>query len=213
MAGQGRNAEYAKVRSDNMQALLTVDQALIENNPDSPPVNKRNSKLMASEKGEMVADNLYRVADVIQMEIDRKDLKNSTMVDLDDYEAVMKRSKEYFIACAEAKHPPSVLTYCSIGLGMTREHVGNYVRKHNNDTTNFIQRVFDLIADTISTGALYGNLDNIMSIFQLKNLHGFADNVRIEAALPEQAPEVDQAALEAEYLKYAKDNGIDIPKD
>lgn len=210
MAGQGHNAELAKVRSDNMEALLKVDQAIIDNNPDCPPVSKRNAKLMATEKGDMVADNLLRVADVIQMEIDRRDLKHSVGVDLDDCDAVMSRSKEYFIACANAKHPPSILTYCSIGLGYTREHVSNYVRKHNNDTTNFIQRVFDLIADTISTGALYGSLDNIMAIFQLKNLHGFADNVRIEAALPEQAPQIDEDALAKEYERYAKENGIKL---
>ena len=52
-----------------------------------------------------------------------------------------------------------------------------------------------------------------MSIFQLKNLHGFADNVRIEAALPEQAPEIDEDALRAEYMKYAKENGIELPPD
>ena len=71
-------------------------------------------------------------------------------------------------------------------------------------------RVFDLIADAISTGALYGNLDNIMSIFQLKNLHGFADNVRIEAALPEQAPTIDEDALAKEYEAFAKENGIKV---
>jgi hypothetical protein len=87
----------------------------------------------------------------------------------------------------------------------------DYCRKHSNASTEFLTRVSDLIADQISTGALYGNLDNIMAIFQLKNLHGFADNVRIEAALPEQAPEIDEDALKAEYMKYAQDNGIVLP--
>ena len=52
-----------------------------------------------------------------------------------------------------------------------------------------------------------------MAIFQLKNLHGFADNARIEAAMPEQAPQVDESALKAEYEAYAKANGIDLAKD
>ena len=209
-----RDHEYAKVRSSDMTALLTVDNALIDNNPDSPAVNKRNVKAMQQgEKAEAVAENLYRIADVIDSEITRDQLKHATAVDLDDVTAVKERTKQYFISCAEAKHPPSVLTYCSIGLGMTRPNVDRYFRKHNNETTDFISRVFDLIADAISTGALYNNLDNIMAIFQLKNLHGFADNVRIEAALPEQAPEVDQDALAKEYEAYAKANGIKIPKD
>lgn len=202
-----------KIRSSDMDLLLVADREMAANNPDSPPVNKKNIKLMASEKGEAIASNLIRVGDIISNEIyDRNTLKNSVAVDLDDLNAVMERTRDYFYACASAKNPPSMLTYSSIGLGLTLARLNEYIRKHNNESTEFLLRVKDLIADQISTGAMFGNLDNIMSIFQLKNLHGFADNVRIEAALPEQAPEIDQAALEAEYLKYAKENGIKIPK-
>ena len=209
-----RDHEYPKLRSSDMTALLTIDREIQENNPDSPPVNKRNMKLMQQgEKAEAVAENLYRIADVIQMEIDRTDIKNAVAVDLDNIDEVKKRTKEYFIACADAKHPPSVLTYCTIGLGTTRQNIQRYAGKHSNATTEFIQRVFDLIADAISTGALYGNLDNIMSIFQLKNLHGFADNVRIEAAVADQVPEVDTDALAKEYEAYAKEHHIKIPKN
>lgn len=206
-----RDHEYPKVRSDNMSALLTVDKALAELNPDSPPVNKRNTRLMADvTKAEAVAANLINVGDLINMEIDRHQLKNSTGVNLDDCKEVMERTRDYFYACAAAKNPPSMLTYCSIGLGLTRNRVADYCRKHSNATTEFITRVTDLIADQISTGAMYGNLDNIMAIFQLKNLHGFADNVRIEAAMQEQAPEIDEDALKQEYMKYAKENGIKV---
>lgn len=215
MAVKGnRNQENAKLRSDNMAALMVVDKKLRESDELSPEVNKRNLKAMANaEKAEAVAKNLLNVAGVIDSEIgllDKKCLKNATAVDLDNVRAVMERSRDYFVACAAAKNPPSMLTYCSIGLGLTQNRVNDYIRKHNNDSTEFILRVKDLIADQITTGAMYGNLDNIMAIFQLKNLHGFADNVRIEAAMPEQAPEVDEEALRAEYEKYAKENGIKL---
>lgn len=206
-----RDHEYPKLRSDNMSALMTIDKALAEINPDSPPVNKRNVRNMADvTKAEAVATNLMNVGDLINAEIDRHDLKNTTAVDLNDCKAVMERTRDYFYACANAKNPPSMLTYCSIGLGLTRGRVSDYCRKHSNPTTDFITRVSDLIADQISTGAMYGNLDNIMAIFQLKNLHGFADNVRIEAAMQEQAPEIDEDALKQEYMKYAKENGIKV---
>jgi hypothetical protein len=125
----------------------------------------------------------------------------------------MERSRDYFVACAAAKNPPSMLTYCSIGLGLTQNRVNDYIRKHSNASVDFILRVKDLIADQITTGAMYGNLDNIMAIFELKNLHGFADNVRIEAAVAEQAPQIDESALKAEYEAYAKANGIELPKE
>ena len=215
MAVKGnRNQEKGKLRSDNMAALMVVDKKLREADELSPEVNKRNLKAMANaEKAEAVAKNLLNVAGVIDSEIgllDKKCLKNATAVDLDNVRAVMERSRDYFVACAAAKNPPSMLTYCSIGLGLTQNRVNDYIRKHNNESTEFILRVKDLIADQITTGAMYGNLDNIMAIFQLKNLHGFADNVRIEAAMPEQAPEVDEEALRAEYEKYAKENGIKL---
>jgi hypothetical protein len=218
MARKGnRNQENPKLRSGDMSALMVIDKKARTENDLSPEVNKRNLKAMANaEKAEAVANNLLNLAGVIDSEIgnlDKKCLKNATAVDLDDVRAVMERSRDYFIACATAKNPPSMLTYCSIGLGLTQNRVNDYIRKHNNDSTEFILRVKDLIADQITTGAMYGNLDNIMAIFQLKNLHGFADNVRIEAAVAEQAPQIDESALKAEYEAYAKANGIELPKE
>ena len=212
-----RNQENPKIRSTDMSALMVVDKKLRAESDVSPEVNKRNLRAMAnSEKAEAVAKNLLNLAGVIDSEIgmlDKKCLKNETAVDLDDVRAVMERSRDYFIACAAAKNPPSMLTYCSIGLGLTQNRINDYIRKHNNDSTEFILRVKDLIADQITTGALYGNLDNIMAIFQLKNLHGFADNVRIEASATLQAPQIDESALAKEYEAYAKANGIVIPQD
>lgn len=207
-----------KLRSTDMSALMTLDREAQLNNEDASAISKRNVKALAvqSEKAEAVAANLLNLANIVEEEIgllDRTCLKNATAVDLDDVRAIMERTRDYFKACAVAKNPPSLLTYCSIGLGLTRQRVLDYCRTHSNASTDFLTRVSDLIADQISTGALYGNLDNIMAIFQLKNLHGFADNVRIEAAMPEQAPQVDESALKAEYEAYAKANGINIPKD
>lgn len=205
-----KGRENPKIRSDNMTALLMIDKQAQLENPDSPAVNKRNLKAMEkADKAEAVAKNLLNLAGVIDEEIgmlDRTALKNATAVDLDDTKAVMERTRDYFVACAQAGNPPSVLSFCSVGLGLTRNRVLEYCRKHSNATSEFLTRVGDLIADQITTGALYGNLDNIMAIFQLKNLHGFSDNIKIEAATAEQAPEIDEEALRAEYAKFAEDN-------
>lgn len=205
-----KGRENPKIRSDDMTALLMIDKQAQLENPDSPAVNKRNLKAMEkADKAEAVAKNLLNLAGVIDDEIgmlDRHALKNATAVDLDDTKAVMERTRDYFVACAQAGNPPSVLSFCSVGLGLTRTRVMEYCRKHSNATSEFLTRVGDLIADQITTGALYGNLDNIMAIFQLKNLHGFADNIKIEAATAEQAPEIDEEALRAEYAKFAEDN-------
>lgn len=210
MAKKGNTyQEKPKLKSKDMAALMAIDKQIQLDNPDSPAVNKANLKLLEKqERAQAVANNLLRLADIVDEEIgylDRKALKNETAVDLDDVRAVMERTRDYFTACAEAGNPPSLMSYCSIGLGLTRSRVSDYCRKHHNETTDFLARVSDLIADQLTTGALYGNLDNIMAIFQLKNLHGFADNVRIEAATQEQAPEIDEDALRAEYAKFVED--------
>lgn len=215
MAKKGNTyQEKPKLKSKDMAALMAIDKAVQLNNPDSPAVNKANLKLMErQEKAQAVAKNLLALANIVDEEIgylDRKALKNETAVDLDDVRAVMERTRDYFVACAEAGNPPSLMSYCSIGLGLTRSRVSDYCRKHHNETTDFLARVSDLIADQLTTGALYGNLDNIMAIFQLKNLHGFADNVRIEAATQEQAPEIDEDALRAEYAKFVQDGGDNV---
>lgn len=215
MAKKGNtNQEKPKLKSKDMAALMAIDKAVQLNNPDSPAVNKANLKLLEKqERAQAVANNLLRLADIVDEEIgylDRKALKNETAVDLDDVRAVMERTRDYFVACAEAGNPPSLMSFCSIGLGLTRSRVSDYCRKHHNETTDFLARVSDLIADQLTTGALYGNLDNIMAIFQLKNLHGFADNVRIEAATQEQAPEIDEDALRAEYAKFVEDGGDNV---
>ena len=212
MAKKGNTyQEKPKLKSGDMAALMAIDKQVQLNNPDSPAVNKANLKLMErQEKAQAVAKNLLNLAGIIDEEIgylDRKALKNETAVDLDDVRAVMERTRDYFTACAEAGNPPSLMSFCSIGLGLTRSRVSDYCRKHHNETTDFLARVSDLIADQLTTGALFGNLDNIMAIFQLKNLHGFADNVRIEAATQEQAPEIDEDALRAEYAKFVEDGG------
>lgn len=203
-----------KLRSDDMTALMMIDKDIQTKNEDSPEVNKKNIRLLEKQdKAKAVANNLLTLAGVIDKEIgmlDRKALKNEVAVDLDDVKAVMERTRDYFEACAAAGNPPSILSYCSVGLGLTRTRVLEYCKKHNTPSAEFLTRVGDLIADQITTGAMYGNLDTIMAIFQLKNLHGFADNVRIEAALPEQAPSIDEDALKKEYEKYASENGIDI---
>lgn len=212
MAKKGNTyRENPKIKSKNMAALMAIDKQIQLDNPDSPAVNKANLKLLEKQaSAQAVAKNLLALANIVDEEIgylDRKALKNETAVDLDDVRAVMERTRDYFVACAEAGNPPSLMSYCSIGLGLTRSRVSDYCRKHHNETTDFLARVSDLIADQLTTGALYGNLDNIMAIFQLKNLHGFADNVRIEAATQEQAPEIDEDALRAEYAKYVQDGG------
>lgn len=204
-----------KIRSSDMGILLATQKELTLNNPDSPAVNKKTLKQIAEDgdRREQLKKISQRYASLVVKELDSYDkgaLKNETAVDLDDYKAVMERTRDYFYGCAEAEVPATVNSYCVIALGLSLQRVGAYLRTHHNESTEFISKVKDMIADQTVTASLIRSVDNVTAIFQLKNMHGYADNVRIEAAVADTTPEIDEEALKAEYMKYAADNGIDI---
>ena len=211
------NQEAPKLKSDNMIALLSLDRDIRANDTDSPSVNKRNLKLMQdAEKGEEIKNTMLDMAGFFKNElgmIDRNCLKNAVAVDLDEPQEIYKRIIEYCTSCAATKMPPNLLTFYSIGLGLTAVRVNNYIRQHNNASTELLCRFKDAVGGVLTKLAQKGDIDTIMTIFAQKNLHGMADNVRIEAAMPEQAPQVDESALKAEYEAFAKANGIDLAKD
>ena len=207
-----------KIRSSDMDVLIGAAKELSLANPDSPEINKKSLKKIEREADsrEDIVSNAKRYADLIVNEIgtyDKSLLKNASAVDLDDCRAVMERSRDYFYGCANAAMPPTINSYCCIALGLSVQRVNTYVRTHNNATTEFILKVKDMIADQMVTASLKRSVDNVTTIFELKNHHGYADNIRIEASMSEQAPEIDEDALKAEYMKYAAENGIDITPD
>lgn len=213
-----RGNSTPKIRSANMDVLLNASKALALANPDSPAVNKRNLKKIEREADSRddIVQSATRYADLISSELgtyDKNLLKNANAVDLDDYKAVMERSRDYFYGCANAAMPPTVNSYCCIALGLSVRRVNAYVASHNNATTEFILKVKDMIADQMVTASLKRSIDNVTTIFELKNHHGYADNLRIEASMPDTTPEIDEDALKAEYMKYAAENGIDITPD
>jgi energy-coupling factor transporter ATP-binding protein EcfA2 len=52
-----------------------------------------------------------------------------------------------------------------------------------------------MIADILTNASLYNTADNVSVIFQLKNLHGFADNIRVEASPVMPDIPVDKEAI------------------
>lgn len=204
-----------KVRSSDIGVLLAAQKELSLANPDSPAVNKKSLKKLAEDEDrrDQLKKMSQRYAELVVNELDSFDknaLKHETAVDLDDVKAVMERTRDYFYGCAEAEVPATVNSYCVIALGLSINRVNAYIKTHHNDSTEFILKVKDMIADQTVTASLVRSVDNVTAIFQLKNMHGYADNIKIEAAMPDTTPEIDEDALKAEYMKYAAENGIDI---
>jgi len=213
--GNNGGGTAPKIRSSDMGILLATQKELSLANPDSPAVNKKALKRLAEDddRREQLKKISQRYAELVVNELetfDKNVLKNETAVDLDDVKAVMERTRDYFYGCAEAEVPATVNSYCVIALGLSIHRVNTYIKTHRTDSAEFILKVKDMIADQTVTASLVRSVDNVTAIFQLKNMHGYADNIKIEAAVPDTVPEIDEDALKAEYMKYAAENGIDI---
>ena len=182
------------VKSSNMPALLAQDKKLKIKNEENARLDGQSPTYKATadaHKGAMLAENLMQVSNAVS----RKQLMNITAVNLDNLEEVIDRSEQYCASCAEAKHFPSMLTYASIGLGISRSKLNNYMNTHKNEVTDYLERIRDLIADVLTNASLYGNADAVSVIFQLKNLHGFADKINLDTSVSIPEVQYDKEAI------------------
>ena len=108
-------------------------------------------------------------------------------VDLSSLEDVQNRTREYLDACTETGTFPSLMGLAAYGFGMSRRTLYWHLKEHpETETSRFIDRVRDLIADVLSSAALNRNADNVTAIFCLKNGLGFSDRVEIEPVAPQK---------------------------
>lgn len=187
-----QRTEY--VKSSNMPALLAKDKQLKIQNEEKGRLDGQSPTYKATadaHKGAMLADNLMQVSNAVS----RKQLRNIKAVNLDDLNEVIDKTEEYFASCAAAQHFPSMLTYTSIGLGISRSKLNNYMNTHKNEVTDYLERVRDLIADVLTNASLYGNADTVSVIFQLKNLHGFADKINLDTSVSIPEVQYDKEAI------------------
>lgn len=188
---KGGLPEKDKIKSDDMTAMLNKDREIMEAHHRGNPRTNLYKVEADEHKAQMLATTIGDITEVLK----RDQLKHITRVNFDNLDEVKQRTIEYFESCQASRHFPSMLTLCSIGYGCTRDNFDAYIRNHNNDNSNYLMRVRDVIADTLTNASLYNAADNVSVIFQLKNLHGFADNMRIEAAPVMPDIQVDKDAI------------------
>lgn len=123
-------------------------------------------------------------------------------VDLNSLEDVQNRTREYLDACTETGTFPSLMGLAAYGFGMSRRTLYWHLKNHpETESSRFIDRVRDLIADVLASAALNRHADNVTSIFVLKNGLGFSDRLEVEPVTPQK----DENAYSAEDLmkRYA----------
>lgn len=107
-------------------------------------------------------------------------------VDLRDTAEVQARVMEYVEACEAAGLIPGMSGLCGYSLHCSRQWVQKFKRDNpGHATTRFLDRVGELFADCLSNAALAGASNAVMSLFVLKNNHGYSDRVELEAVQSE----------------------------
>ena len=180
-----------KIHSDDMIAMLEKDKQMLADTKRGNPRSNLYKAEADEHKSQMLSKSIGELTEVLK----RDQIKHISKVDFDDLEEVKKRTIEYFESCQATGHYPSLLTLCSIGYGCSRNLLDIYINNHNNESSNYLIRVKDMIADVLTNASLYSVADNVSVIFQLKNLHGFADNIRVEASPVMPDIPVDKEAI------------------
>lgn len=118
-------------------------------------------------------------------------------IDWSNLEQVKQRTYDYFTACQQSGVYPSVMGLAGHGFGVSRQALNEYLRTHNNATTDFIERTKDVIADILTNASLYNNANAVQVIFQLKNHFGHSDTVQLQPV----APITDDQSYNAEEIR------------
>lgn len=181
----------------DISLLLQADRKILEK--EGGRTGNMYKALADEHKQEMLVADISFVSGFLGRQ---RALRNPYQVDLNNFEQVEERTISYFEACAEAKHFPSMMSLCVMGFGLDMTTVNTYIREHNNQTTQYLKQTNNLIADIMTNASMFGNADNTSVIFQLKNLHGFQDTVKIEAVSSDIDTQIDEKALFEEYAKY-----------
>ena len=198
--GRPRKDRTTTPQNDNpndIGMLLQADRKILEK--QGGKTGNMYKALADEHKQEMLVADISFVSGYLGR---RRTLRHPYQIDLNDVNSVEERTIAYFEACSESKHYPSVMSLCVMGYGLDIQAVELYLREHNNETTQYIKQVKNLIADIMTNASLYGNADSTSTIFQLKNLHGFQDTVKIEAVTQDIDTKIDEQALFEEYAKY-----------
>lgn len=124
--------------------------------------------------------------------------ENRGRVDLKDVAAVKAVSREYLERCQQTGQIPTVMALAA-SLGCSRRWLNLFCQENpNHPTTQFLEVLKEIFADTLTQAGLSRYLSESLSIFILKNCASMADKIELEPVAPSgpMSGEVDRAALE-----------------
>lgn len=110
-------------------------------------------------------------------------IKRPKKCNIDDTNAVIKRTEEYVMECAAISKLPSVKGLCG-ALGICSKTFYNWLNNHpKHPTTEYLEMTKDIFADLLEEAGLNNAVNNISSIFILKSQHQYQEtsNISLQA--------------------------------
>lgn len=98
-----------------------------------------------------------------------------TPVRIDDTDAIINRAEKYFDLCEKNQRVPTAKGLAA-NIGIHSSTMQGWLENHpDHDTSIFLAKVLDIMADNLEQGLLSGNTNTVGSIFLLKSQHGYRE--------------------------------------
>lgn len=180
-------------------SVQSMAEALTADREKSGHKTKIYKEIADQHKGQQISLSITSKNNALKQAI------NAPRVDLSDTQEVQRRTFMYFEACSMSSCFPSVMGLAA-ALGCSRQNLNRWLLSHaEHPTANFISMAKDVMADLLVDSSLHNNSNAIMSIFVLKNNHGFADRVEVAPITPERRDsDYDPDDIRRRYLPYSE---------
>lgn len=185
-------------------SVQSMAEALTADREKSGHKTKIYKEIADQHKGQQISLSITSKNNALKQAI------NAPRVDLSDTQEVQRRTFMYFEACSVSSCFPSVMGLAA-ALGCSRQNLNRWLLSHaEHPTANFINMAKDVMADLLVDSSLHNNSNPVMSIFVLKNNHGFADRVEVAPITPERRDsDYDPDDIRRRYLPYSEVDASD----
>lgn len=185
-------------------SVQSMAEALTADREKSGHKTKIYKEIADQHKGQQISLSIKSKNNALKQAI------NAPRVDLSDTQEVQERTFMYFEACSMSSCFPSVMGLAA-ALGCSRQNLNRWLLSHaEHPTANFINMAKDVMADLLVDSSLHNNSNPVMSIFVLKNNHGFADRVEVAPITPERNDrDYDPEDIRRRYLSSCVDADAD----
>lgn len=194
-------------------AQTTAEIALdLAENKERQISRSRGQGLYPKERNEVVDATISKLVGMSFKQM--ASLATSEHIALNDADELKKRTLIYLKACEENAVFPSK-SGLARALGYSRREIDNWITKHQGtETSRWLDSFSDACAETLHQAALTKNTSEITTIFLSKAIYGMKETQCIEFSQnSDTMPEIDEDAMREEYLRYAREQGIEIKNE